>query len=339
MMRKKIFCIVILTLLVLTGFFSPLKGISTSTKKEREDNNQESLSENTEVNLGSSFENINFIKGGVEIYDGPNKFHYLSPYEHSMDDNINFHLDEWVVPISKSTSVDGGVTSPPWYDCGHGTEIVNWFLAPFHSEESSVNCNNGNGHLKLDASCGWSMAIKTHAWCWFIGYYDCTYTHKYDISFKIDYDGLVHGVDVPMDDDIGALKMEAYVAYQFGDFESRSDLIYFRDSWPTDGVYPIPAPYEPDGPYEKGYPNKKQLYAGNRYFFSVQFNIWLTCAATFFTVMGGSIELNPSLLEAMIEYETPDVDFVTQGVVEINDDIYYAIFPEPLYFSPGSTVN
>jgi hypothetical protein len=356
MIGKKICCILILTLLVLSGLVYPLKGNSIITETKENGTSQESFFEitpiasaendndiinNEEIIKESSFENINYQEGELEIYDGPDNFHYLGPHEHSIEDNINVELEDWKIPLSNApTGDDGGVTSPPWYDCGHGTEVLNWFLAPFHSEESSVNCNTGNGYLSLSASCGWSMAIETHAWCWFKGYYDCTQEGFHEIKFKIDYDGLVRAVDIPIKFGLGILEIEANVAYKFGDFQERSELIFLRDSWPDVGDYSIPGPYEPDGPYEKGYPDKMHLDSGYRYYFIVQFNIRLKCAATFFTVSGGSIYLDTWFQEAIISPDVPPIfaDFVTSGVVEIDDELYFAIYPEPLYFSPGSTV-
>lgn len=351
-MRKRIFCILIITLLILTGLFYPLKGNAVIKEKDNAtseeaffkitpiataSNDNYGINSN-EIAKESSFDDINYIKGELEVYDGPDAFYYLEPYGHSADEDLKVDLNEWKTPLSEVSVLDGGVTSPPWYDCDHGTEVIKWFLSPFHSEYSSVNCNVGSGSLSLDASCGWSMAIETHAWCWFQGYYDCTQTGEYAINFKIDYDGLVRAVDAPIKTGLGVLSMEANAAYKFGNFETGKKLIFLRDSWPNAGEYHIPGPYEPDGPYEIGYPTEKILEEGHRYYFVVQFNVWLDCAATFFTVSGGGIDLNVWFQKAIVSSLPSNVDFVTSGTVKIGDDLYLAIYPEPLYFSPGSTV-
>jgi len=229
-MRKRIFCILIITLLILAGLFYPLKGNAVVKEKDY-DTSEETFFKITpiataandnyainsnEISKKSSFDDITYKKGEFEIYDGPDAFYHLGPHEHSTEEDLKVDLYEWKTSLSEISVLDGGVTSPPWYDCGHGTEVIKWFLAPMHSEQSSVNCNAGSGSLSLGASCGWSMAIETHAWCWFQGYYDCTQNNRYKINFTIDYDGLVRAADIPVKAGLGVLSIEANAAYKFG---------------------------------------------------------------------------------------------------------------------------
>jgi hypothetical protein len=89
MIGKKICCILILTLLVLSGLVYPLKGNSIITETKENGTSQESFFEitpiasaendndiinNEEIIKESSFENINYQEGELEIYDGPDNF-------------------------------------------------------------------------------------------------------------------------------------------------------------------------------------------------------------------------------------------------------------------------
>ena len=258
-------------------------------------------------------------------------------YQRSAHDNAKFIIRSEPIPIHLDDQRNG-CTSPPWDECYDDTEQEN-FLA-FHSEESWVNCNTGHGYGELVGSCGWAQWVRSHAWCWYKGYFDCNSTGDYVINFVVDYDGLVSIVDFPFDIGLGNLEIEANIVYQFAGQPTQAELIFWRDSWPTIGDYQIPSPYDPPGPYTYGYSNPIALQAGYRYEFAVQFNLYLDCAAFGFTVSAGGISLNNSFLSADISGPPPsNVDLISEGIIQIGEDLYYTIFPDPQIFSPGETVD
>jgi len=253
------------------------------------------------------------------------------------ENNFKFNgsLEKVPIPMDNTRSV----LSPPWDDCGHGTQATS-FLA-FHEEHSSVNCNTGQGYNALAGSCGFAQWVISHSWAWCVGYFDCTQSDYYHVNFVIDYNGFVQCFDFPIGYGLAKLEIEANVAFQLANESVGTNLIFYADSWPYVGNYPIPDPYSPPGPYQIGYPSPVFLQAGYRYNFTVQFNVYLDCAAFGFTVSAGAIELNNWFLSANFDSQTPplNIDLVSQGMVEINDEWYYAIWPDPFYFSPGSTVD
>ncbi|RLF30801.1 MAG: hypothetical protein DRJ99_01420, partial [Thermoplasmata archaeon] len=170
-----------------------------------------------------------------------------------------------------------------------------------------------------------------------MGYWDCEWTADYQINFTIDYSGVVEAFNIPIWYGGSYMEIGAAYTYKFGNEEQHTNLIFLKNEWEYTGRWNL---WPPEKPYKfpAYYGRKIHCEAGYRYYFIMQFDVWVDAGSAGFEVVAGKVVLDASFLEAEIVNPLYKADLVCTPVIEIDGDYYWAIWTTPWYFQSGETI-